>query len=57
MAPKKRSGFLVETQTGKLGRIYSDEKLISGKIVVHIDNDERPSLSKPENLKIVGRFD
>jgi hypothetical protein len=57
MAIKKGSGFLVETKTGKKGRVYSDEKLIDGKITVHSDNLERPLLCKPETLKIIGRFD
>ena len=54
---KKRSGFIVETQSGKVGKIYSDEKLINGKIPVYLEGTERPLLSNPETLKITGRFD
>ena len=54
---KKRCGFIVETQTGMVGKIYSEEKLINGKIPVYFENTERPLLSVPETLKIIGRFD
>jgi len=54
---KKRSGFIVETQSGKVGKIFSDKKLINGKIPVYVDELEKPLLSTPETLKIIGRFD
>lgn len=54
---KKRSGFIVETKSGKVGKIYSNEKFIDGKIVVFSDQTERPMLCSPDTLKIVSRFD
>lgn len=57
MAKKKNSGYLVETKTGKKGKIFHDEKFINNKIVVHIINYEHPILCTPESIKIVGYFE
>ena len=54
---KKKIGYLVETTTGKSGKIFVHEPFIDGKIVVNIEGLERPMLCKPENVKIVGRFE
>ncbi len=57
MAKKKNTGYLVETKTGKTGKIYHKEKFINDKVIVHVDKYEKPILCEPESIKIVGYFD
>jgi hypothetical protein len=56
----KKSGYLVETKTGKKGRTYHKEGLVNKKTVVHIINDdgtETKLLCDPKSLKIIGYID
>ena len=51
----KNSGRLVETKTGLIGRIYSHEELINGKVIVH--TEEGNLLCDPTTLKVKGFID
>ena len=58
----KDSGYLVETKTGKQGRTYHRERLLNGKLIVHIETDEENSqnlnyLCDPQSVKIIGYVD
>jgi hypothetical protein len=53
----KDSGYLVETKTGKKGRTYHREGLIKGKMIVHIEGEDKPLLCVPEAVKITGFID
>jgi hypothetical protein len=53
----KDSGYLVETKTGKKGRTYHREGLVNGKMIVHIDGEDKPLLCDPQTVKIIGFAD
>lgn len=55
----KDSGHLVETKNGKRGRTYHRDKLINGKRVVYLRENEREvkMLCDPKTLKIIGYID
>ncbi len=53
MAKKKNKGYLIETKTGKTGKIYPNEKFVDNKIIVHIDKYEQPILCNPDTIKII----
>jgi hypothetical protein len=53
----KNPGYLVETKTGKQGKIYHREGLVNKKTVVHIKEMKLPMLCDPKSLKIIGYFD
>lgn len=53
----KNSGYLVETNSGKRGRTYFKENLINGKVIVHVDGEEKPLLCSPKTLKTIGFVD
>lgn len=54
---KRKLGDIVETKTGKTGKVYRDEKKVKGKVVVHVEGDELPLLCDPKTLTIIGNFD
>lgn len=49
------SGQLVETKSGVIGRTYSNEEPINGKIRVYTEGGNL--LCKPENLTLKGYID
>jgi hypothetical protein len=49
-----RSGYIVETKSGKLGKTYISERKINKKIIVHIDGEAKPLLCDPKSLKRIG---
>lgn len=51
---KINSGYLVETKTGKQGRILHSEKPINGKVIVHVDGLDKPMLCDKEKIKVIG---
>lgn len=51
----KNAGHLVETKTGLLGRTYSHESLINGKVRVYTDKGKL--LCDPSTLKLKGFID
>jgi hypothetical protein len=51
----KKSGIIVETKNGLIGRTYSDEEPINGKIRVY--TNKHKILCDPETLKIKGFLD
>lgn len=53
----KKSGYLVETKTGKRGRTYHSEGLVNDKIIVHIEGEIKPLLCDPQTIKIIGFVD
>jgi len=58
----KKSGYLVETKTGKRGRTYHKESLVNKKTVVHLydENDNETNLKMlcdPKSYKIIGFID
>ncbi len=53
MTKKKDRGYLVETKSGKTGKIFPNEKFVNEKIVVHIEKYENPILCDPKSLKII----
>ena len=57
MARKKNTGYVVKTKSGKTGKIFHNEKFINDKIIVHVDNYEKPVLCDPNTIEIVGYFD
>lgn len=56
MAKKKKTGYVVETKNGKVGKIYHNQDFVSNKIIVHIEKYENPILCEPESLKIKEYF-
>ena len=54
---KKRTGKIVETKTGKRGKVYYEDNKINGKVVVRLDEDDRKLLCDPKTLKRIGYFD
>jgi hypothetical protein len=50
----KNSGQLVETKTGLIGRTYSNESLINGKMRVYTDKGKL--LCDPTTLKLESEF-
>lgn len=52
---KKRSGKIVETKNGDIGKTYNDEPYINGKIRVYIGSSNL--LCDPDSLKLKGFFD
>ena len=50
----KNSGYLVETKLGKRGKTYHSKSLINGKIIVYVENEQKPILCDPKTLKIIG---
>lgn len=60
MSEEKNPGFLVETKTGKRGKTYHRELLVSKKQIVHIEDEtgrEYKLLCDPKTIKIIGFFD
>ncbi len=59
----KDSGYLVETKTGKQDRTYYREKLVNGKLIVHVEVEEvekieeKKFLCDPQTIKIIGFVD
>jgi hypothetical protein len=58
----KDSGYLVETKTGKQGRTYHRERLLNGKVIVHLETEEENNqnikyLCDPQTVKIIGYVD
>ena len=55
----KKSGYIVETKSGKIGRTYHDEALVNGKQPVHIEVGEKTvkMLCDPNTLKFKGFVD
>lgn len=53
--PKKRAGQLVETKSGLIGRTYSHEALINGKVKVYTTKGNL--LCDPSTLKIKAFID
>ena len=55
----RNSGAFVKTKTGKEGRTYHKEKLVNGKIVVHVDIDGKDvkMLCDSKTIEVVGYFD
>ena len=53
----KDSGYKVETKTGKQGRTFHRESLVNGKLIVHVDNEEKALLCDPQTVKIIGYVD
>lgn len=51
----KNAGQIVETKTGLVGRTYSNEDLINGKIRVYTDKGKL--LCDPTTLKLKGFID
>jgi len=51
-----RTGFLVKTSTGKEGAVYHDDKLINGKLQVHL-KDGTKLLCREETLETIGFTD
>ena len=54
---KRKLGDIVETKTGKTGKVYRDEKKVRGKVVVHVDDEDLPLLCDPQTLIVIGKFD
>ena len=53
----KDSGYLIETKTGKKGRTYHREGLVNGKLIVHLEGEEKKMLCDPQTVKIIGFTD
>jgi hypothetical protein len=53
----KNSGCFVVTKTGKTGKSFYKDKLINGKIIVHVDDMKLSMLCDPKTVKITGYFD
>lgn len=49
----KKAGMIVETKKGLIGRTYSNETLINGKVRVYLENDLK-MLCDPAKLKLKG---
>ncbi|WP_435624498.1 hypothetical protein [Flagellimonas sp.] len=49
----RNAGTLVITKNGLVGRTFSHEKLVNGKVRVHCDNGSK-LLCQPETLKVTG---
>jgi len=54
---RKRTGKIVETKTGKKGKVYYEDAKVNGKVVVHLDDDDTKLLCDPKTLKRTGYFD
>lgn len=56
---KTRSGTIVRTQGGNIGKTYNDEKPVGGKIRVYVERDGKTvaMLCNPKTLHISGFFD
>ncbi|MFW6246727.1 MAG: hypothetical protein ACOC22_00930 [bacterium] len=54
---KKRTGKIVETKTGKRGKVYYEDSKINGKVVVHLDDEDIKMLCDPKTLNRIGYFD
>lgn len=56
-----KPGYLVKTKTGKTGRTYHAEKMVNGKLKVHVMEDYNLTgeklLCDPKKLKIIGFID
>jgi hypothetical protein len=55
-------GYLVETKTGKRGRIFNSKELINGKMPVYLEINKfkfsaTAILCEPKTLKIIGYID
>ena len=50
-----RPGKIVRTKTGVIGRTYSDEELVNGKIRVYTDKGNL--LCDPATIKVIGFID
>lgn len=53
----KNSGCFVTTKTGKTGKSYYKDKLVNGKMIVHVDGETMAYLCDPKTVKITGYFD
>lgn len=54
---KKRTGKIVKTKTGKIGKVFYEEKKINGKVVVRLENENTNLLCDPQTINIIGYFD
>lgn len=52
----KKRGRIVETKTGKRGKVYNGEKPIGGKVPVYLEGGGK-MLCNPNNLTLKGYFD
>ena len=53
---KRKLGDIVETKTGKTGKVYRDQQKVKGKVVVHVDGEELPLLCDPKTLIVIEKF-
>ena len=51
------SGYLVETKSGKQGRVYHKKGYVNGKIPVYIEGETNPILCERESLILIGYID
>ena len=56
MIGNKNAGSIVETKNGVIGRTYSSESLINGKVRVYCDNGNK-LLCNPASLTLKGYID
>ena len=52
-----RSGCLVTTQKGLVGRTYHNKGLINDKVPVYVGENTTPMLCRPETLTLTGFID
>lgn len=52
---KRKPGYLVETKSGLLGRVFSNESPVNGKIRVYCEGGKN-LLCNPDTLKVKGFF-
>lgn len=59
----KKSGFIVETKDGKIGRTFNIQGMIKGKIPVYLETEKKGiynttgTLCDPKTLKRIGFID
>ena len=55
----KDAGYLVKTETGKVGRTFHREGLVNKKMIVHVDHDGKTvkMLCAPDTIEITGFID
>jgi len=56
MTKKKKTGYVVQTKNGKIGKIYHNQDFVGDKIVVHVEKYENPILCNPDTIKIKEYF-
>ena len=53
---KKRTGEIVKTKTGLIGKVYYEQEKVNRKVVVHVDGHELPFLCDPLTLERIEYF-